>query len=168
MHKKLIAILLLSTLCLTGCVSKAEYNKLEKRVEALENNNIIQTSIIDTTIDINNSENKNINGTIQLPQYITNYNEVETIIKDEFNSNQLEIVEDIMNDNDLASIKEFGTGYYKLLVNGVRVIVYCEDFIALRVYIHIGSDNKEFTTSTGQQKLDEKYNSNVNTGFIED
>ena len=168
MHKKLIAILLLSILCLTGCVSKAKYNELEKRVEALENNNIVQTSIIDTTIDINDSEDKNINGTIQLSQYITNYNEVETIIKDEFNSNQLKMVEDVMNDNDLASIKEFGTGYYKLLVNDVKVMVYCEDFIALRVYIRIGNDNKEFTTSTGQQILDEKYNSYANTGFIED
>ena len=168
MNKKLITILLLSTLCLTGCVSKAEYNELEKRVEALENNNIVQTSIIDTTIDINNSEDKNINGIIQLPQYITNYNEVETIIKDEFNSSQLEIVEDVMDDNDLASIKEFGTGYYKLLVNNVNVTVYCEDFIALRVYIRIGFNNNEFTTLTGQQKLNEKYNSNVDTDFIED
>ena len=68
----------------------------------------------------------------KLENYVTNYDEVITIIQDEFKDTNLKI-KDGEQQSDEATMKQFGSGFWLLSVNDVVVSVRCEDHIACYV-----------------------------------
>lgn len=86
-------------------------------------------------------------NTSGLEQYVTNSEEVTTILQERFGTNEL-TYENTTAESDMATLAQFGNGNYDLQVNGVRVIVVCENHIALWVRIFVGPGANSETTFT--------------------
>lgn len=160
--KRLISVIGIGVfiLCACSCVSKAEFESLESRVDALEQNNITSTSGLSG--DSSEHENSDL-STIELKNYVTNYDEVITIIQQEF-SNGIKDVRDsgTYTPEDLGALKEFGTGQYIFYVNDVCVLVRCEYAVAYRVDIDIGGKWKKINTPTGDSTYESRMERNIN------
>ena len=153
MKKRLITVLLLSCFALTGCVSKAEfdalesdYNALEERVSRLENSNSSYT------------HNQTANEFEQLPvsKYIKNWDEVITVLEQEFGRSDFTIIEDTasMNvANSDASIMNFGNGTYFLFVDGSKVKISVKEYTAIFVEYIGGDGNHRVETPSYSDEL---------------
>ena len=153
--KKIISILLIETMAfgLCACGSK-KYDDLERRVSNIE----YQLGISQDVETVSASPVSN-NNECTLSEYITNYDEVLTIIQDKFGSDQLSFVENTRS-SELATLKQFGSGNYTVLVNDVNVMVCCDDHIACWVGINMGNKNDITNTPTYDQKRQEQYSVN--------
>ena len=133
MGKRVVSLILLSCFALTGCVSKADYNALEERVSRLEQNNgyVYAEQTISTEP----------NSQASLSEYIYNWDEVVTILVQEFGRSDFTIVDDNVSstfESYAASLKNFGNGKYYILVDGSSVHITVKQHIALVVAINTG------------------------------
>jgi len=88
-----------------------------------------------------------------LDTYITNYNEVEDILCEQFNTDSVTLKQNDDICSEVDSLANFGNGHYFFTVNGVECSVGCEDHIAYYVYIDtLGS----FNTPTRDAQIEEQ------------
>lgn len=133
MVKRIVVIALLSCIALTGCVSKAEFDALEERVSILEQKNGYVYNEQNTSVDEASQ--------VSLSIYINNWDEVISVLEQEFGRNDFTITEwEAVKDfeRNEASIKNFGNGTYYLLVDGSEVHVKIKQNIAISVSIRTG------------------------------
>ena len=129
----------LMILNISGCVSRAEFDALESRVEVLEQ----KTGISNSASGLNNS------GTDvkSLKDVLTNYDEVVEIITQEFGDNP--VIEEIGPEyHQTGAFNQFGNGIYYVKVNNVSVSVHCEEFVATEVSYNDGNSGHMVFTPT--------------------
>ena len=132
MKKRLVSILLLSSIVLTGCVSKAEFDALEERVSVLES----RSGLSSQNQSVKQSETQSVDMT--LTTYVKNWDEVSTIIEDVLGRNNYTITSIFYSDiNSFSSndetFKTFGNGTLSVTADSIYFQVYVTDFVAQRV-----------------------------------
>ena len=144
--RRIVVIALLGCIALTGCVSKAEYDALEERVSRLEQNYGYNEPPA--------SSGQNIQA--PLSEYIKNWDEVITILEQEFGRSDFTITEwEASKDfeRNEASIKNFGNGKYYILVDGSEVHITVKQHTALVVAIQTGEGFKQVQTPSYTDEL---------------
>lgn len=144
--KKSVCLLLIGVAILNfcGCVSRAEFDELKTRVDTLEQNNAYSNpqDINSITSDGFTEDNKSADFySLEIANYIENYDDVVSIIQQEFNGS-IQTVRDYgtKRSEDNASFKQFGNGWYLIYVNEVCVQINCENFVALNLKIYTGKN----------------------------
>ena len=148
MKKRLVSIILLSSIAFTGCVSKAEFDALEERVSRLEQN----SGYVYTGQNISAEQNSQAT----LIPYIYNWDEVVTILEQEFGRSNLTITDWTASkdfEHYAASIKNFGNGTYYIQVDGSNTTVTVKQHIALKVSIETGKHGKSIETPSYTDEL---------------
>ena len=150
--RRIVVLALLSCIALTGCVSKAEYDALEKRVSRLEQNYGYNEQ----------PASDGQNNQVTLSKYIKNWDEVITILKQEFGRSDFSITEYKASkdfEREEASIRNFGNGTYYILVDGSEVHIRVKQHIALMVSIRTG-ESSSFKAVQTPSYTDELYYGN--------
>ncbi len=141
----------LCCVALTGCVSKAEFDELEARVSVLEQNSSAntqnQTDYNQTTVEstIEQTEQSSDLHQTTLSIYIKNWDEVITILEQEYNRNDFTITENTES-RGYSSIKNFGNGNYEIYVDGTRFLITVRDYIAQQLQYDDGYDKQYIQT----------------------
>lgn len=141
MRKRIALLVLLSSIALTGCVSRAEYNELESRVSALESKTgfSVQTQSEDKT-----SEQSESNGEASLSDYVENWDEVVDIIKQELGKTDVTISRitcyvDHAQDSE-STFKTFGNAILFVTADGIDFQVETNEYVAQRVTYNNGKE----------------------------
>ena len=128
----LLPLLVMCSVLLAGCVTRAEYDKLEERVGELE------SYVGYTPNDQSGEQNSENTKQPELSTYITNWDEVVDTIYEILGRSDVEIIENSYQD-DAATIKNFGNGTYYVTANDVTFFVSVTDYKAEYVAYNNGS-----------------------------
>ena len=141
MEKKIISLLLLSCIALTGCVSKAEFNALEERVSYLESKSGIKLQ--DQSDRSSNNSTESSNEEKDVISYIKNWDEVLTIIEQAFGRKDYTITQVFVEYGQEGQFYNFGNGLVFVTANDVGFTLHIKDFIVQSV---IYTDGQEYYT----------------------
>ena len=141
MRKRIVSLVLLSSIALSGCVSRAEYNELESRISALESKTgfNVQTQSEDKT-----NEQSETNGETSLSEYVENWDEVVEIIKQVLGKTDITISRitclsgSSLNSDD--TFKTFGNATLFVTADGIDFQVETTEYVAQRVTYNNGKE----------------------------
>ena len=145
MRTKIICLLALSVALLTGCVSKAEFDALESRVSALEENSGYSSG--DQSEGLSDQADPN-----NLISYVKNWDEVadyieEALGKDDYVITDVQYLEDA--NNTVTTFTTFGNGKLELYADGIKFHVTVTEFVAVSVGYSDGKTNYFSYTKSG-------------------
>lgn len=92
-----------------------------------------------------------------LNDYITNYADVESTIKEILNKDDITIKQSDESASEIGTLENFGTGYYYIIVNNLEMKIKCENYLATNISYETGlgkTKNKNINTNTSIEKED--------------
>ena len=91
-----------------------------------------------------------------LSQYITNYDEVNTILCEELNATEIKTSQSNNFTSDINTLEAFGNGNYWITANDIDFGVHCENHIATIIEYNNGAVIKTIRTPTYEKMKKEE------------